>query len=192
MRRGYAAIPNDVPGGLDKFTARGKSSITTGGDYPTGSVPLSLLADLLLVRRLQPFHANTGKRLVKSPKVYVRDSGLVHALLGIGDRNELAGHPVVGLSWDGFVSDNLLAAAPPRTVPCFYRTSAGAEIDLVLELPGRHGRWAIEIKRGLAVAPGKGFHIAREDIKPRRSFIVYSGEDRYPLSEGVVCFGVQF
>ena len=127
---------------------------------------LDLLVDLMLVRRLQPWHENVGKRLVRSPKVYVRDSGLVHALLGIGDHNELAGHPVVGTSWEGFVIENLLAAAPPRTVPCFYRTAAGAEIDLVLELPGRHGRWAIEIKRGLAVAPGKGFHIAREDIAP--------------------------
>lgn len=77
------------------------------------------------MRRLRLFHANIGKRLVKSPKVYVRDSGLVHALLGIGDRNELAGHPVVGTSWEGFVIENLLAAAPPRTVPSFYRTAAG-------------------------------------------------------------------
>lgn len=158
---------------------------------PTITTYVDLLVDLLLVRRLQPFHANTGKRLVKSPKVYVRDSGLVHALLGIGDRNELAGHPVVGVSWEGFVIENLLAAAPSRTVPCFYRTAAGAEIDLVLELPGRHGRWAIEIKRGLAVAPSKGFHIARQDIEPRRSFIVYSGEDRYSLSEGVEAIGLQ-
>ena len=152
---------------------------------------LDLLVDLMLVRRLQPWHENVGKRLVRSPKVYVRDSGLVHALLGIGDHNELAGHPVVGTSWEGFVIENLLAAAPPRTVPCFYRTAAGAEIDLVLELPGKHGLWAIEIKRGLAAAPSKGFYIARQDIEPRRSFIVYSGEDRYPLSERVEAIGLR-
>jgi uncharacterized protein len=117
--------------------------------------------------------------------LYVRDSGLVHALLGIEDYNALAGHRVVGASWEGFVIENLLAAAPARTTLSFYRTSAGAEIDLILELIGKHGLWAIEIKKGLAVSPSKGFHIAHEDLKPRRSFVVYSGEDRYPIAEGV-------
>lgn len=82
------------------------------------------------------------------PKIFVRDSGLVHALLGIEDANALAGHPIVGMSWEGFVVENLIAAAPLRTTASFYRTSAGAEIDLVLKLPGTHGVWAIEIKRG--------------------------------------------
>jgi len=158
---------------------------------PTVTSYIDLLVDLLLVRRLRPFHANTGKRLVKSPKVYVRDSGLAHTLLGIEDLNALAGHPVLGASWEGFVIENLLAAAPPRAMPSFYRTSAGAEIDLILELPGKHGLWAIEIKRGLTASPSKGFHIAREDIKPRRSFIVYSGEDRYPISKEVEAIGVR-
>jgi uncharacterized protein len=158
---------------------------------PTVTSYIDLLVDLLLVRRLRPFHSNTGKRLVKSPKVYVRDSGLVHALLGIEDYNALAGHPVVGASWEGFVIENLLAAAPARTTPSFYRTSAGAEIDLILELTGKHGLWAIEIKKGLAVSPSKGFHIAREDLKPRRSFVVYSGEDRYPISEGVEMISIR-
>jgi len=158
---------------------------------PTVTSYIDLLVDLLLVRRLRPFHSNTGKRLVKSPKVYVRDSGLVHALLGIEDYNALAGHPVVGASWEGFVIENLLGAAPARTTPSFYRTSAGAEIDLILELTGQHGLWAIEIKKGLAVSPSKGFHIAREDLKPRRSFVVYSGEDRYPISEGVEMISIR-
>ena len=158
---------------------------------PTVTSYIDLLVDLLLVRRLRPFHANTGKRLVKSPKVYVRDSGLVHALLGIGDLNALAGHPVVGTSWEGFVIENLLAVAPPRTMPGFYRTASGAEIDLVLELPGKHGLWAIEIKRGLTATPSKGFHIARDDLAPRRSFIVHSGEDRYPVSGTVEAIGVR-
>src|SRR5205823_14389997 len=99
---------------------------------PTVTGYLDLLVDLLLVRRLRPFHANTGKRLVKSPKLYVRDSGLTHALLGIEDQNELAGHPVVGASWEGFVIENLLAVAPARTEASFYRSAGGAEIDLVL------------------------------------------------------------
>lgn len=150
-----------------------------------------LLADLLLVRRLPPFRANVGKRLVKSPKTYVRDSGLVHALLGIEDYNALAGHPVVGASWEGFVIENLLAAAPPRTMASFYRTAAGAEIDLVLELPGKCGLWAIEIKRGLSASPGKGFHNAREDLKPKQSFVVYSGEERYPSAKGIEAIGLR-
>jgi predicted AAA+ superfamily ATPase len=158
---------------------------------PTVISYIDLLVDLLLVRRLRPFHANAGKRLVKSPKIYVRDSGLVHALLGIEDYNALSGHPVVGASWEGFVIENLLAAAPPRTMPSFYRTAAGAEIDLVLELSSNHGLWAIEIKKGLAVSPSKGFYIAREDVKPRRSFVVYSGEERYPISEGVEMIGLR-
>lgn len=152
---------------------------------PTVTNYIDLLVDLLLVRRLRPFHANVGKRLVKSPKVYIRDSGLVHALLGIEDHNALAGHPVVGASWEGFVIENLLSVAPPRTMASFYRTSAGAEIDLVLELPGGRGLWAIEVKRGLTATPSKGFHNARDDLKPKRSFIVYSGDERYPISREV-------
>jgi predicted AAA+ superfamily ATPase len=151
---------------------------------------IDLLVDLLLVRRLQPLHANTGKRLVKSPKVYVRDSGIVHALLGIEDHNALAGHPVVGTSWEGFVIENLLAVAPTRTQASFYRTSAGAEIDLVLDLPNGR-RWAIEIKRGLAARAEKGFHIACDDLKPAKRFVVYSGTERYPVTAEVEAIGVR-
>ncbi|MGH6948085.1 MAG: ATP-binding protein [Kiloniellales bacterium] len=158
---------------------------------PTVTSYVDLLVDLLLVRRLSPFHANVKKRLVKSPKVYVRDSGLVHALLGIEDHNELAGHPVVGASWEGFVIENLLAVAPPRTMASFYRTLAGAEIDLLLELPGKRGLWAMEIKRGISATPSKGFHNAREDLKPKRSFVITSGEERYPITKDVEAIGIQ-
>ncbi|MGH8487746.1 MAG: ATP-binding protein [Gammaproteobacteria bacterium] len=151
---------------------------------------IDLLADLLLLRRLRPFHRNIGKRLVKSPKAYVRDSGIVHALLGIPDHNALAGHPVVGASWEGFVLENLLAAAPAHATASFYRTAAGAEIDLLLETPG-HGLWALEIKRGLSPKPGKGFHIACEDLKPSRRFVVYSGSDRYPISTETEAIGLK-
>jgi uncharacterized protein len=157
---------------------------------PTVTRYIDLLVDLLLVRRLQPFHANTGKRLVKSPKVYVRDSGLTHALLGIEDQNELAGHPVVGASWEGFVIENLLAVAPARTEASFYRSAGGAEIDLVLDIP-RHGRWAIEIKRGLTARPEKGFHQACEDVKPDRRFLVSSGSDRYPATADTDVVGIK-
>jgi uncharacterized protein len=158
---------------------------------PTVTSYIGLLVDLLLVRRLPPFHANVGKRLIKSPKTYVRDSGLVHALLGIATYDELLGHPVVGPSWEGFVIENLLAAAPARTRASFYRTARGAEIDLLLELGGRHGTWAVEIKRGLAAKVEKGFHIAIGDLQPDKAFVVYSGAERYPKGDGVEAIGVR-
>lgn len=144
---------------------------------------IDFLVDLMLVRRLRPFHANVGKRLVKSPKVYIRDSGMLHALLAIADHTRLLTHPKVGMSWEGFVIENLLAALPWLSRGYFYRTHAGAEIDLVIERPDL-SLWAVEIKRGL-VRPGRGFHIAREDLRPMRSFVVHSGNDRYPLGDGV-------
>lgn len=150
---------------------------------------IDLLCELLLVRRLPPFHKNVGKRLVKSPKVFVRDSGLVHALLGIETLEELAGHPVVGLSWEGFVLENLLSFLPWRSSACFYRTSAGAEIDLVIE-HNDGSLWAIEIKRGLSARVEKGFHIACEDIKPQKAFVVHAGEDRFPISEKLEAISV--
>jgi uncharacterized protein len=143
-----------------------------------------LLVDLLLVRRLQPYHVNVGKRLVKSPKLYIRDSGILHALLSLADREVLLGHPVVGPSWEGFVIETLLGLAPPGTVAGFYRTAAGAEIDLVLELPGGQ-LWAIEIKRGLAPKLEKGFHQSRADLEPAKCFVVYSGAERYSMGPGV-------
>ena len=150
---------------------------------------LDLLVDLLLVRRLPPLHANVGKRLVKSPKVYVRDGGIVHTLLGLDGRDAVLGHPVAGGSWEGFVLENLIGATPERVKPWFYRTAAGAEIDLVLEMPG--GKlWAVEIKRGLAPKLDKGFHHAREDLKPEQAFVVCSGDDRYPKGDGVEVIGL--
>jgi predicted AAA+ superfamily ATPase len=158
---------------------------------PTVTTYIGLLVDLLLVRRLAPYHTNVGKRLVKSPKTYVRDSGLLHGLLGIVDLNELFGHPVVGKSWEGFVIESLLAAAPERAQSAFYATAAGAEIDLVLELGGVNGVWAIEIKRGLTAKPERGFYNALEDLQPKKAFVVHSGQDRYPLSEGVEAIGLR-
>jgi len=149
-----------------------------------------LLVDLLLVRRLQPYHVNVGKRLVKSPKVYIRDTGLLHALLNIADRDALLGHPVVGASWEGFVIENLINAAPVLSVPGFYRTSGGAEIDLVLELPGGE-RWAIEVKRSRAAKPARGFYEACQDIKPSQRFVVHAGSERFPISEDVQAIGLR-
>jgi predicted AAA+ superfamily ATPase len=152
---------------------------------PTVTSYIGLLVDLFLVRRLMPYHANVGKRLVKSPKTYLRDSGLLHSLLGLRDLDELAGHPVVGRSWEGFVIESLLAVAPEPTRPSFYATAAGAEIDLVLEFGGNDGLWAVEVKRGLSAKPTKGFYHSLEDLGPRKAFVVHAGADRYPLSEGV-------
>jgi predicted AAA+ superfamily ATPase len=156
---------------------------------PTVQRYVDLLIDLLLVRRLPPFHRNAGKRLVKSPKIYIKDSGLVHALLGLKTYNDIAGHPVSGASWEGFAIENLLAAAPPRTLASFYRTAAGAEIDLLLEIPG-HGLWAIEVKRSLAGRPEKGFYIACEDLQPERWFVVNAGVDRYPIDANTTAIGI--
>ena len=142
---------------------------------------LDILVDLLLVRRIQPWTSNVSKRLVRSPKVYVRDSGIVHALLGIPGQEQLLGHPIVGPSWEGFVVENLLAAAPPGSKAWFYRTSAGAEIDLLLEL-GPRKLWAVEVKRSLSKPhPSKGFHLACEDVKATCRLVVYPGEERYPI-----------
>ena len=142
---------------------------------------LDLLVDLMLVRRLQPWHENVGKRLVKSPKIYVRDSGIVHALLGLGTNEGLLGHPVVGGSWEGFCIEALLAAAPAGTESFFYRTSAGAELDLVLRLPGG-AIWAVEIKRTTAPKVSRGFHTGAEDVKANRKLLIYAGERDVPVA----------
>ena len=142
---------------------------------------LDTLVDLLLVRRLQPWTANASKRLVRSPKVYVRDTGVAHALLNIPDLETLLGHPVAGPSWEGFVIENLIAAAPAGSKPWFYRTAEGAEIDLLLEL-GAAGRWAIEVKRSISSpAPSKGFHLASDDVKATRRLVVYPGKEPYRI-----------
>lgn len=145
---------------------------------------LDLLVDLMLVRRLHPWHENAGKRLVKSPKVFVRDSGLVHALLGLGSLEGLLAHPVVGGSWEGFCIETLIAAAPAGTETFFYRTAAGAELDLVLRLPG-DDIWAIEIKRTTAPKVSRGFHLAVDDIKADRKILVYAGEREVPAGGGL-------
>ncbi len=150
---------------------------------------LDLLVDLMLVRRLQPYQVNIGKRLVKSPKVYVRDSGIVHSLLNISNQEMLLGHPVVGASWEGFVIENLIHAAPVRTVPMFYRTAVGTEIDLILEIP-KHGLWAIDIKRGISTSPEKGFYLACEDVEPAKRFAVNSGRGQHAINKDTQVIGV--
>lgn len=153
-----------------------------GADTKTVARYVDLLVDLFLLRRLVPWHANVGKRLVKSPRIYLRDSGLVHALLGLETLDDLLAHPVVGASWEGFVIENLLATAPDGVQAHYYRTSGGAEIDLLLLLPGG-ALWTVEIKRSTAPAASRGFHEACADLLPQRRFVVYPGVERFPLSE---------
>lgn len=156
---------------------------------PTVARYIDLLVDLFLVRRLAPYHANLGKRLVKSPKIYVRDGGLLHALLAIPNRDGLYDHPIVGPSWEGFVIETLIDCAPAWTAPYYYRTSAGAEIDLLLELPGGD-LWAVEIKRTLSPKVERGFHVACEDLKPARRLVAYAGDERVPMPHGVEATGL--
>ena len=160
-----------------------------GISSPTVAHYLDLLVDLLLVRRLQPRLANVGKRQVRSPKTYVRDSGILHALLGLPNKEALLGHPILGPSWEGYVIENLVALAGERASPSFYRTAGGAEIDLVLTWPdGRE--WAIEIKRTLSPRPSRGTQSALADLRPQQAFIVYPGEDRYSVSPGFEAIGL--
>jgi predicted AAA+ superfamily ATPase len=155
-----------------------------GVDSKTVAGYLDLLVDLLLVRRLEPWHSNSAKRLVKSPRLYVRDSGLVHTLLNLDGLDALLGHPVAGASWEGFVIENLIAAAPEGTQANFYRSLAGAEIDLLLTLPGED-LWAIEIKRSLSPRVERGFHHACEDLAPGRKLVIYPGDEAFPLGQGI-------
>lgn len=182
LRRLWVMLSHDQGGMLN--AARLAAALGVSGQ--TVARYIDLLCDLLLVRRLTPWASNAGKRMVKSPKVYVRDSGLVHALLGIGSLDDLLAHPVAGMSWEGWVIENLIAAAPAGTEAFCYRTSAGAEIDLVLELrPGK--RWAIECKRSLIPTPARGFHEGCKDLIPERKLVIYPGEESYPLGQDVEC-----
>ena len=144
---------------------------------------IDILCDLMLLRRLQPWHGNVGKRLVRSPKVYVRDSGLVHALLGLETLDAVLGHPVAGVSWEGFVIEQLLAVAP-QAQASFYRTAHGAEADLVLGLSSGQ-TWVIEIKRSTAPTVSKGFHLAAADVGATRKVLIAPVGAPYPLREGI-------
>ena len=156
---------------------------------PTTKRYVELLEDLLLIRTLRPWSGNVGKRLVKAPKVYIRDSGITHALLNLTTLDDLLGHPIVGASWEGFVLENLLSCLPTGVTAWFYRTSAGAEVDLVIEKNSRE-RFAIEIKRSQAPSVSKGFHLGCEDIRATRRFIVYPGKERYPVTKEITAIPI--
>ncbi|MBU3740658.1 MAG: ATP-binding protein [Candidatus Kapabacteria bacterium] len=155
-----------------------------GVDFKTIQAYVNLLEQLLLIRVVQPWHVNIGKRLTKRPKVYIRDSGLLHALLGIRTYDELTGHPSIGSSWEGFVVQQLSAVGRGNVEISFYRTSAGAEVDVLLRFSDGE-QWAIEVKRNSVPTPRRGFHEAIKDLTPQRSMVVYPGTQRYRIRENI-------
>ncbi|PCJ48990.1 MAG: ATPase [Gammaproteobacteria bacterium] len=171
------------------------ASLSRGLDVDNKTINryLDLLVDLLLVRKLAPWHNNKGKRLTKSPKIYIRDSGLVHSLLNIPNLESIIAHPIIGASWEGFVIENLLSVMPTQAQASFYRSSGGAEIDLIIEHESPKGKqiWAIEIKRSLKPKVGRGYHSACEDIKPQRKLILYAGDEHYPIKNGIEVIGLK-
>ncbi len=158
-----------------------KLASSLGVNGKTVAKYLDLMVDLLLVRRLKPWHENTAKRMVKSPKIYIRDSGITHALLGIQNQEDLLSHPVCGSSWEGFIIENILSLAPHNTEAYFYRSSGGAECELILRFPDQQ-IWAIEIKRSLNPKAEKGFYYACDDIQATHRYVVYPGDETYPVN----------
>tara|TARA_B110000483_G_C18155343_1_gene527187 strand:+ start:563 stop:1732 length:1170 start_codon:yes stop_codon:yes gene_type:complete len=153
-------------------------------DSKTVNYYIDILTDLLLLRRLEPWHANVKKRLVKSPRFYIRDSGIHHRLLGIGNHDALLSNPVLGKSWEGFVIENIHSVLPRRGETYFYRTAAGAEIDLVIKMPSSE-IWAVEIKHGTAPKLGKHFNQTCEDVGATQKYVIYGGDDEFPVGGDV-------
>ena len=165
-------------------------SRSLGVTSPTVQKYVDLLEKMLLIRLIRPFHVNVKKQYIKSPKVFVRDSGLTHALLGLEFDLQILGHPVVGHSWEGFAIENILSVAPSRTRFGFYRTAKGAEIDLVLQFPGLQSLWALEIKRSFAASVRRGFYTARNDVSATDNFLVHPGSERFMLKHDVEAIGL--
>lgn len=186
LRRFWTMLAHEQ-GGLLNAAQLARSLAVSG---KTLASYLDLFVDLFLVRRLEPWHANVSKRLVKSPKVYLRDSGLLHQLLGIRDIDSLLGYSRMGASWEGFVIENIMALLPQGTRTSFFRSAAGAEIDLVLDLPGRQRPWAVEIKRGRAPHLERGFHHAREDVNPERCLVVCGTDEPFSMGNGIEAVGL--
>ncbi len=162
-----------------------KLAASLGISAPTARHYLDILEDTFIVRQLQPYHTNLKKRLVRTPKAYLRDSGLLHALLRLETLDDLAGHPCVGSSWEGWVIEQVLAAVPSNWRPWFYRTSGGAEIDLILERPGRKRFLAFEVKYSPSPSPSRGFWTALSDLGLNEGFVICPCEEQYPLGHEV-------
>ena len=126
---------------------------------------------------------------MRSPKVYVRDSGVLHALLGLETTDDILSHSVAGPSWEGFVIENLIAAAGPNRIPLFFRTEKGAEVDLIFERGGKV-EMVIEIKRSTAPTVSKGFRLACDDLAPKSAFVVHGGRETWPMSGNVTAISL--
>jgi len=151
---------------------------------PTAGHYRSILEQMFLVRVLPPWHANLKKRLVKAPRVYIRDTGILHALLGIHKHDDLLAHPIAGKSWEGFVIEQILGSRQGLLESAFFRTHGGAEMDFVLH-KGQRVLGTFEIKLGLTPKLTKGAHEARKDLGNPPSWVMTSGNDRYPLDRGI-------
>jgi hypothetical protein len=180
LRRFWAMLAH-LQGQL--FNASQLGQALGGLSHATVGRYLDLMEDALVVRRLPPCFANVGKRLVKSPKVYVRDSGLAHTLMGAADPLALQVLPQAGGTWEGFVIEQIADLLPPLVEMGFYRTAAGAELDLVLERGMR--RVGVEIKLSAAPRPARGFWQALADLEIREAFVVAPVEEAYPIAQGV-------
>jgi uncharacterized protein len=186
-------LPASTIGRLWTMLANGQGTLLNSARLAQGlgvSAPLitryiDLLVDLLLVRRLPPWSGNLDKRLVRSPKIYITDSGLLHALAEIGTLDNLYGHQLIGPSWEGFVIEALAKAAGPSCTPMFYRTADGSEIDLLLERGGKPFA-AIEVKRSSAPKVQHGFHIACDDLQVPHRFVVAPVTESYPIKGNVI------
>jgi len=155
-----------------------------GVSAPTVRRYLDVLEETFIVRQLQPYYTNTKKRLIKAPKVYIRDSGLMHALLRIRCFEDLLSHPAIGPSWEGFVIEQIASLLPQNSTLYFYRTNAGAEIDL-LYIDRGNNPVPIEIKYSLSPSVSRGFWNAYEDLSCKRGYVVYPGKEQYPLGRDV-------
>jgi hypothetical protein len=185
-------MPAETVGRLWTMLAHGQGTLLNQSSLAAGlavSTPavgryVDLLVDLMLVRRLRPWSGNVGKRLVRTPKTYVRDSGITHALLDLETWNDVVGHPVAGPSWEGFAIENLIAAAGDTRIPFFYRTEDGAEVDLLFERAGKV-EMVVEIKRSTAPEVSRGFHSARAVLKPAESFLLHGGTGTWPVDKNI-------
>jgi predicted AAA+ superfamily ATPase len=164
-------------GGLLNLASLSRS---LGVDQRTVGNYVQLLEDFLLVRRLPAWHRHSTKRLVRAPKVYIRDTGVLHALLGLETQEQLLGHPILGASWEGFVLESIANTLGERAQPYFYRAASGAETDLLLEWDSGE-RWVLEIKHSLSPKVSRGFHSACNDLKPSQRFVVTPGHESWPL-----------
>jgi predicted AAA+ superfamily ATPase len=183
MLRRFWTMLSHVHGGIwNGSTIAGSMGITA----PTVRHYLDILTDTFIVRQLPPFHANIGKRLVKSPKVYIRDSGMFHALTGICRYEDLFNHPLIGASWEGWVIEQILSIIPGEVDAFFYRTSAGAEIDLVLVHKSHAKPVAIEIKFSTTPQISRGFFEGFSALGCTQGFVVYPGSDSFEIKPGVL------